>query len=861
MSGYWPSVDSSLVSTAPQQWASGPPTGIAENMAAAFDDTLHTQTSVGMTTDYGEAYADRINDIYKTTGQKLENPVWAAQMAQSPASRLLHLDFGSDTSILNDKVNAFEQQVDTLRKQYPQLQTEQDMLNGLAANAKNYEQTAGDISSRATWLGKVGGFMGNTAASMSEPVNLLTLPFFAPASAGILRAGVKNYLLQSGATGIEQPEVQALREKFGLQGGFKQGLENTLEAGIGAGGFTAAEGVLTKAVGAGIKMLPDGGRIVSNAANAVSDKLMNVAGKPLVNLFDKVVKSPTPEEQLARDAQAHIADVNSMSPLDMTQPGAMEEHNARLTEMMNALQQDRAPQMPETPAAPLAQKTLTTPQVPAGISTFNPRDIQTDAKTFQFKEGGDASGVTDRLQGVQNWDPVKGGQVIVYENNAGDRFIADGHQRLGLAQRILAGNPDADITLYGPLFREADGYSPESVRAIAAMKNIAEGTGSAVDAAKAMRVNPDLISELPQASQLVRQGVALKNLTDNSFGMVINDVVPANQAAIVGRLVHDPKMQDAIMNVLAKVEPENAQQAEAVVRQAMDAGTKTETQASLFGEEAVTSSLYLERAKVLDKTLKKLKSERKVFQTLVDNSSRIEQEGNKLNAAQNAARAETDGRAAQMIQVLANRKGPLSDALTAAARRAADEGKFTNATSDFVAAVRSAAERGDFNGIGAGEAERPVEFAPQDGAGAGHAAETAPDTQSLKLFDEPGGDGSRQQARALEADVKREAGIDKTAAGDQRVIPGAEQKSLQDVADHKAGEKIKPTAPQQDANDGLFDVAGRGQSDLLDQQIPVGETFDAEGNAVPVTKSVKEIMDEIDQDQKDLDAIGKCGLP
>lgn len=850
MSGYWPQTDEVGTSLAPPI-AAGPPTGLGENYDAAVNDQMMVNNGISRDILLSNAYDDRVNEVYKATGQKLDNPVYGGEEEALFKNGLL-----SD-KIVNQHITDFEGKVDALRAQYPALSTPQDMWKNLSYMAKSVDADTANISDRATVLGKIGSFAGQMSGALTDPVNLVTLPFGAPESAGILKTAAIEGGYGATIEGAIQPGVQRFRKELGMESGVVPALENV----AGAAGGRAV-------LGAGIKTIAKGletptGQMIKGAVSDTAAAIQNMTGNKLVSLFDKVVPNPTPEQSLARDMQAHINDVNDQSPLDPAAPGAIEEHNQRLTESMNALQTETAPDMPETPAAPLSQETLDTApgQLDGLMQNFDPANIQTDAKTFQFKEGGDASGVTDRLQGVQQWDPVKGGMVIVYENNAGDQFIADGHQRLGLAQRIQAQDPNAAIKLYGPLFREADGYTPETVRVIAAMKNIAEGTGTAVDAAKVLRVDPARISELPGNSQLVRQAGDMVNLTDNAFSYVINEQVPANQGAIVGRLVKDSGMQDAIIGLLAKVEPENVAQAEAIVRQAMDAGLHTETQHSLFGEEQVTSSLYLERAKVLDKTLKKLKMEGKVFQTLVDNADRIQNEGNILNAATNAARAETDGRAVQMVQTLANRKGPLSDALTAAARRAADEGRYSNATNDFVTAVRSSAERGDFNGLQAGGNGSAAETALENKPRSSHPAETPQDEKTLKLFDEPGGQGSRDQARALEADIKREAGIDKTSQGDQLVIPGAEKKSLQDVADQKAGEKIKPTAAQQAANEGLFDVAGRGQSDLLDQQIPVGEHVDENGNVVSETKSVRQLLEEMDGDAKDLEAIGKCGIP
>ena len=186
------------------------------------------------------------------------------------------------------------------------------------------------------------------------------------------------------------------------------------------------------------------------------------------------------------------------------------------------------------------------------VFKFDPDNLQVDAKLFQFKAGGDAQGVTDALQGVKKWDPIKSGQIVVYEYADGRQFIADGHQRLGLAKRLKA--EGQDVTLYGMKIREVDGFTPAYARVTAALKNIAEGTGTAVDAAKVLRVDPSKISELPPRSNLVKQARAVVNLTDELFGMVVNDVVPAKFAAVVGRLIPDDSaLQEAAMRVLARI--------------------------------------------------------------------------------------------------------------------------------------------------------------------------------------------------------------------------------------------------------------------------------------------------------------------
>lgn len=57
---------------------------------------------------------------------------------------------------------------------------------------------------------------------------------------------------------------------------------------------------------------------------------------------------------------------------------------------------------------------------------------------------------------------------------------------------------------------------------------------------------------------------------------------------------------------------------------------------------------------------------------------------------------------------------------------------------------------------------------------------------------------------------------EKTEAGEQSIIPGAEKISDKELAERNMEGAKKPQVEQKPANEGLFDVAGRGQADLLD---------------------------------------------
>ena len=371
--------------------------------------------------------------------------------------------------------------------------------------------------------------------------------------------------------------------------------------------------------------------------------------------------------------------------------------------------EEQAPAMPEAierpvePApVPVAQpETEPEMAVPENVEYVDPRSLEVDAARFQFKEGGDSQGVTDRLNGVTQWDPVKANIVTVFEQADGRRFIADGHQRRGLAMRLIEQDPSqaGQIRMLAHILRESDGYTAERARVVAALKNIAEGTGTSIDAAKVLRTNPEeLDASLPKGSALVKQAMGLARLSDKAFGAVVNEVIPENHGAIVGRLVEDPAYQMPVIDVLAKTRPATAFQAEAIVRQTLSAGFAEQRTGSLFGEEVLQQSLIAERAKVLDVASREIRNNKRVFSTLAREADNIEAAGNELNRDENARRASQNAQLEQILQKLATRRGPISDALNQAAQRIADGERIGKVAREFAGLVQDRVADGGLSG-------------------------------------------------------------------------------------------------------------------------------------------------------------------
>jgi hypothetical protein len=437
---------------------------------------------------------------------------------------------------------------------------------------------------------------------------------------------------------------------------------------------------------------------------------------------------------------------------------------------------------------------------PMHSGSFRPSSLLVDADTFQFKGGGDAYGVTERLAGVTEWNPMLSGSLVVWERADGSRFVADGHQRSGLARRI-EDQTGAEIWLDATVLREADGVSAQDARLWAAIKNIAEGTGATVDGAKVVRDGgiERVLSHLPPKSPLVRDGAALARLSDDAFGAVYNGHLSADQAAVIGHMLPDqPDAHAGMVQLLIRLDPPNRGQAESIVRQAIAAGFHKSEQTDLFGTFDSTTSLFMERAKVLERGLARLKKLKLVYGTAAKEADTLERAGSKIARGRTEREAKQNADAIEIVSRLAFSAGPISDALNDAAGRLAGGEPLAGVVDGFVRSVRgidlnAAAKdtpraRGDSlvpDGAGRGgdageegpgsSAQSGGEGDLQPGVSAAELEEagqlTAFDLDAAARFDDPAGDGARAQVESLEHDLKMDIEAGKPPAADRAMDP------------------------------------------------------------------------------------------
>ena len=316
------------------------------------------------------------------------------------------------------------------------------------------------------------------------------------------------------------------------------------------------------------------------------------------------------------------------------------------------------------------------------IYHFKPEELQTNAKVFQYKENSDEEGKTDRMNGVEEWSANDSGIVIVWQAKDGQKYIADGHQRLGLAKRLN----DDKIRLDGILYKETDGYTPEDVRMIAAKKNIAEGSGTAIDTAKILREIGEYPASLPRKGTMYEYGIALARLGNEAFEKVINGYVTPAQGAVIANIIRNDHIKQSLaIDVVSQAGIDTLPETELMARQVLSTPAETVEQTSLFGTQEILQSSAVEKIKIIDSAIKILNKSKNLMAHLGNNQKQIEKNGNVLNQKNNEELKKSAEQAIEIVKKLAFCKGIISDkANELAQKKKNDEISHNDAVNQFV---------------------------------------------------------------------------------------------------------------------------------------------------------------------------------
>jgi hypothetical protein len=379
-----------------------------------------------------------------------------------------------------------------------------------------------------------------------------------------------------------------------------------------------------------------------------------------------------------------------------------------LTNHVNGLvEEERAnPRPPAAPSAP-AMRPDGTPVATAPDTVYKvpTKSLKLDPERFQYKLGTNKKGVTDQFKDTKVFNPALAGVLTVWRDpETGEDHVVNGHHRYELADRL--DHPDLNV-----MYSHAP--TAEAARAAGALANIAEGRGTAIDAAKFMRDTGLTPADAEAKGINLRENIArdantLLHLSDANFSKLARGMIDLPAALAVARHVTDPDRQDKLFKKFQEREDEGKgttpRHMEEMARMMAAVPSVTTTEPSLFGDITNEDDAFDERAELAAAARADLAREVNDFAAGASErrAEKLGEHGNVLNVEANKQLKEDADRAKNLYDLLAHRKGPISDALNAGAvelKKAKTKKEKDHARASTLEAVRSAI-RAEFDRLG-----------------------------------------------------------------------------------------------------------------------------------------------------------------
>ena len=334
-----------------------------------------------------------------------------------------------------------------------------------------------------------------------------------------------------------------------------------------------------------------------------------------------------------------------------------------------------------------------------GTTVMDRDDIVADPKRFQYKivDIDEASGVTKELREVKRYNPIFGGQLLVWHDTEDDKtYVVNGHHRLELAKRSPHTTTGDDIGggRIAEAFQAWSGEmtvlylnvnSPAKARSLGALANIAEGRGTATDAAEYLRGGDYSIEDAAAMGVSFKGKVARKaswmaSLPDAAFTLVKQGRLDEDAAVEIGRYIpegtdgRDRKISTLIDTLRNREERTGETLAPNVVREMAKRKALAPTVRShvkdLFGDRYEEDDLSVEIAQLGSKLLFDIKRIKNTSKTAGKDLTKkiLEGEGvNVIDVKHNRQKAEEMIAVEDYLKSQMYLKGPLANKINAAA--------------------------------------------------------------------------------------------------------------------------------------------------------------------------------------------------
>ncbi|MFY7887054.1 MAG: hypothetical protein ACOVOV_19635 [Dolichospermum sp.] len=290
------------------------------------------------------------------------------------------------------------------------------------------------------------------------------------------------------------------------------------------------------------------------------------------------------------------------------------------------------------------------------VAEINTTELNLDPKRFQYKLVHNSTGATGSLSGIDSWNVYLSGIVLVWEDPMDSKiYIVNGHNRVTLAKKLG--------TVEKILCRFIDAQNHIEARLTGALANIAEGQGTAIDAAKFFRDSSYTVNQVKNFGinprlKIVQDGLSLSNLVSFLFDKVITGTIPIDKGVVLGSV--GTREQLEVWELIKNKQVSTATLDE-IIANVLNPVTGQMSLLNLY----IDSDDELMRLELIAMVRVKLQRSKKLLHLVSNqgNASFLESVGNNLNHAGNLSTGELTHYVLQIFDQLKNQHGPVSEIL------------------------------------------------------------------------------------------------------------------------------------------------------------------------------------------------------
>ena len=343
----------------------------------------------------------------------------------------------------------------------------------------------------------------------------------------------------------------------------------------------------------------------------------------------------------------------------------------KLTERLTSGKHRTAERDDGTPVAPVREN----------VYTVKPDSLSIDPERFQYKvKGIGAKGVGEELKGTKKWNPELGGVLLVWRDPSnGKDYVVNGHHRHELATR--AGADSLNV-------RYIDATSAKVARSVGALANIAEGRGSAIDAAKYLRDTGQDVEHFRNAGISMSGKIAsdasnLVKLSDKAFAAVTQGKMDEDKAVAVAKHLSDHDLQDKLFKKIWDREDDgkdwSAREIEAASKKMARAGKITESGTDLFGDWESEESTFDQEVEIESYINRALSQEANDYNAVSSQrrADRVAESGNVINVDANLSKRDSARGLLDDFERESGYKGAVADEIKSFAAKLAKAKKKT----------------------------------------------------------------------------------------------------------------------------------------------------------------------------------------